>query len=95
MDEAEVVSLAVEASGRRKGIGRALLEQVLQRWRAEGVRHVYLEVKSTNQPARALYEACGFTEYGTRRAYYRDGTDAVLYRRTLDPPEFASTAVSG
>jgi ribosomal-protein-alanine N-acetyltransferase len=46
------------------------------------VHHVYLEVRETNAPARALYAAQGFREVGRRAQYYRRPVeDAIVLRR--------------
>jgi ribosomal protein S18 acetylase RimI-like enzyme len=56
------VYVAPEARG--KGIGRRLLEHVIDHARGR-VRQVHLSVTTTNAPAVALYEYLGFTRYGT------------------------------
>jgi RimJ/RimL family protein N-acetyltransferase len=75
------LGLMVAAEYRRRGIGRALLEQAV-RWAQEsGVRKLELHVFPWNEPALALYEAFGFEREGLRRAQYaRDGeyVDAIL-----------------
>jgi ribosomal-protein-alanine N-acetyltransferase len=43
-----------------------------------------LEVRKSNEPARRLYEAAGFSVSGERVAYYADGEDAVLMRLDLE-----------
>jgi ribosomal-protein-alanine N-acetyltransferase len=83
-DEAEILNVAVDATLRETGIGRALLEASLQTLRAAGVSAVFLEVRVSNAPARRLYEASGFAEVGRRRGYYDDPVeDAVVMRRGL------------
>ncbi len=52
--------LAVTARHRRKGAGRALLEDVLRRARDAGCAKVTLEVRDDNEPARRLYKRLGF-----------------------------------
>jgi L-phenylalanine/L-methionine N-acetyltransferase len=75
------LGLMVAAKYRRRGIGRALLEQAV-RWAQEsGVRKLELHVFTWNEPAVALYESFGFEREGLRRAHYaRDGeyVDAIL-----------------
>jgi ribosomal-protein-alanine N-acetyltransferase len=83
-DEAEVLTLAVAPARRRGGAGAALMHAVMIEWGSRGVRQAFLEVRVDNRPARALYEALGFREVGRRRAYYGDGTDALVMRLDLN-----------
>ena len=77
--QAEVVNLAVEPGLRRRGMGRAILDAVLQSWRDMGIHEAFLEVRESNVAARGLYAACGFRPSGVRKGYYPDsGEDAVL-----------------
>ncbi len=81
-DEGEILNLAVTPSGRRHGLGRALVQDILEALARRGVRHVYLEVRESNAPARALYSAHGFQEVGRRKQYYRRPVeDAIVLRR--------------
>jgi len=82
-DEAHVIRLAVDASRRRRGIGRALLD-ALGTWGAEvGAEALLLEVRAGNAPALALYARAGLSVEGRRPRYYPDGEDALLLRRPL------------
>jgi len=81
-DEGEILNLAVAPGGRRAGLGRALVKEVLAALAERGVEHVYLEVRESNAPARALYAAHGFVEAGRRKQYYRRPVeDAIVLRR--------------
>ena len=80
-DEGEILNLAVAPAGRRRGLGRALVEAMLDALRDRGVRQVYLEVRESNASARALYASGGFKEVGRRKAYYRRPVeDAIVLR---------------
>jgi ribosomal-protein-alanine N-acetyltransferase len=85
--EAEILSVAVAAARRRRGLARALLDLHLRRLAGLGTRAVFLEVDEDNAPARRLYQRAGFREIGRREAYYRDpagkGTAALVLRRDL------------
>jgi ribosomal-protein-alanine N-acetyltransferase len=83
VDEAEILTLAVDPGQRRRGIGTALLGAAMARATKLGAAFMFLEVAVTNDAARALYAAHGFTEAGLRRHYYTDGTDALILRSTL------------
>lgn len=79
LDEAEVLTIAVAAEHRRKGVAAALLEDHLSILAMERVRRLFLEVEEGNSAARALYERFGFVEKGRREGYYRkaDGLRAT------------------
>jgi ribosomal-protein-alanine N-acetyltransferase len=70
-DEGEILNLGVAGAHRRRGLGRALVQQVLAVLSTLGVRVVYLEVRESNAAARRLYEALGFSEVARRARYYR------------------------
>jgi ribosomal-protein-alanine N-acetyltransferase len=85
-DEAELLSLAVDRSCRREGLGRRLALRVLDSARIRGARRLFLEVADDNDPARALYATLGFQQVGVRKAYYvrPDGRrDALTLRAEL------------
>ena len=81
--EAELLRLAVAPRSRRRGLGRRLVEAGLESLRATGCSACYLEVRTTNHPAIALYEELDFRRAGQRRTYYADGTDALIMHRSL------------
>lgn len=80
--EAEILTLAVAPRARGRGLGRALVQAMLDAAHEDGATRVLLEVAESNAAARALYAGAGFTEIGRRPAYFRrsDGTreDALL-----------------
>lgn len=80
-DEVHILNLAVRPEERKTGIGRTLVELVLQ----EAVEHratiVTLEVRRENTAAMALYRSLGFSECGVRRNYYGRGQDAIIMSR--------------
>jgi ribosomal-protein-alanine N-acetyltransferase len=77
----EIMNLAVRSRG--QGWGRRLMHEFLASLSEKEGLEIRLEVSSQNQPAMALYEKCGFVEYGRRVHYYRDGTDAILMKRKI------------
>jgi [ribosomal protein S18]-alanine N-acetyltransferase len=86
-DEAEILSIAVAASHRGRGLSRDLLLTHLGHLAGRGVRTIFLEVEENNQPARRLYERAGFSVIGRRERYYRqpggEQLNALLMRRDL------------
>jgi len=82
------LGLMIASSHRRRGIGRALLEQAAAWARDAGVHKLELHVFPWNEPAIALYEAFGFEREGLRRDHYRrdgDYVDAILMAYRLPP----------
>lgn len=78
-DELQVMNIATLPDARRHGHASALLMDLIQTGRERGVRWVTLEVRRSNEAARALYSKFGFTEQGIRPRYYSDnGEDAVV-----------------
>lgn len=82
--EWELENIVVSPAARRRGLGAALLEELLIRTRASGSESVFLEVRESNQSARSLYEKVGFQTAGRRKGYYfKPQEDAILYRYDL------------
>jgi ribosomal-protein-alanine N-acetyltransferase len=86
-DEAEILSIAVAAGYRGRGLSRNLLLTHLGHLAGHGVRKIFLEVEENNQPARRLYERAGFSVAGRRERYYQqpggEQLNALLMRRDL------------
>lgn len=79
--EAEVHTIGVDPAHQHHGIGRTLLRGLLAA-ADEVSATVFLEVRTDNDAAKALYESEGFTVVGLRRRYYRpSGADAHTMRR--------------
>jgi ribosomal-protein-alanine N-acetyltransferase len=91
-DQAHVVTVAVEPLARRRGIGRLLVHALLSVAAEAGMTDATLEVRASNEPARALYRTYGFYEVGSRQRYYADnGEDAVIMTtEPLASPAFAT-----
>ncbi len=77
LDEAEIERIAVSKKYLRQGIASALMEYALNQMKQAGATKIYLEVREDNVPAINLYRKFGFVITGKRKAYYRDGTDAL------------------
>ncbi|HEX7253026.1 MAG TPA: N-acetyltransferase [Thermoanaerobaculia bacterium] len=81
--DGHVVTLDVSPSFRRRGLGKTLFSDLLQRFRRAGATGIRLEVEVENQPAIAFYRTFGFRP--TRRVsdYYGYGRDAWEMERKL------------
>jgi ribosomal-protein-alanine N-acetyltransferase len=86
-----VGNLGVIPEARRRGVARALLEDLLEHAGAAGAASLTLEVRVSNFAAQALYQAFGFRLAGLRRGYYRDtGEDALTMAWTAADAAVAS-----
>jgi ribosomal-protein-alanine N-acetyltransferase len=85
-DEAyHVMNIAVDPDHRRQGVGRAMLDALLDRGGRDA--NYTLEVRVSNAAAIALYESYDFRAVGTRRRYYADnGEDAIIMWRADGNP---------
>lgn len=80
----EIESVAVDAAGRRRGVGRSLCEAVIEWCREQGAMEMELEVRAGSDGAIALYAGLGFSVVGRRSGYYREpDEDAVLMQLKL------------
>jgi ribosomal-protein-alanine N-acetyltransferase len=86
-DEAEILTIAVDAAHQGKGVGRALLSENLRQAANARAKAMFLEVAEDNAPALTLYKRFGFVKVGERAGYYRraDGTraTALVMRKLL------------
>ncbi len=84
VDELDIHNVAVHPGYRRRGIGRTMLEGLIDSAAARGFRRMTLEVRRSNDAAQGLYRLLGFEFCGLRRGYYSDnGEDAWLMERRL------------
>ncbi len=70
LDEWHLLNLCVDPAVQHRGVGRFLLERLLDSARAAGAGCLILEVRAGNHAAIALYESAGFADIGLRKAYY-------------------------
>jgi ribosomal-protein-alanine N-acetyltransferase len=86
-DESEILSIAIDAGYRGRGLSRDLLLTHLGHLAGHGARSSFLEVEENNQPARRLYERAGYAVVGRRERYYQQAggeqLNALLMRRDL------------
>lgn len=84
--EAHILNLCIHPSSQRLGLGRQLLDALLERAHQCEVRKVFLEVRPSNKAALNLYYSIGFEQIGVRPAYYQAAfgrEDAVVLSLAL------------
>jgi ribosomal-protein-alanine N-acetyltransferase len=77
-DELHINNVAVRDDYRRRGVGRALLNLILERGKRSGIPCAFLELRAGNSAALALYEECGFRVTAQRSKYYSDPVEDAL-----------------
>jgi ribosomal-protein-alanine N-acetyltransferase len=85
--EAHILNLCVREEFRCRGVGRRLMDYLLERGRVAGMKEAFLEVRPSNTVAIRLYQSMGFRQVGLRRGYYQavgGREDAAVLRRMLD-----------
>ena len=85
--EAHVLNICVSGAYRCRGIGRRLLNHLLQVAVHHGAQDALLETRPSNAPALRLYRGLGFTPVGTRRGYYQaigGREDAIVLKRHIE-----------
>jgi ribosomal-protein-alanine N-acetyltransferase len=85
--EAHVLNLCVNEAMRGRGVGRQMLQLLVERSAQAGMQDVFLEVRPSNLHAIALYQSVGFIEVGRRRGYYQavDGREDALVLKLSIP----------
>lgn len=83
-EELRLMNLAVQASMRRRGVGRALVTEAIRQGLTHTATRAVLEVRASNEQAQSLYCRLGFVESGRRPRYYSNpDEDAVLMEMDL------------
>lgn len=77
-EEADITNVAVAEEFRNRGIGRKLLQTLLEKGRGAGIERFTLEVRASNLPAIHLYESLGFETAGVRKDFYRKPKEDAL-----------------
>ena len=82
LGEADMMNIAVSPDCRRKGVAQSLVEALIADLKEKDVHCLTLEVRASNEPAKALYGKLGFCEVGRRPNYYRNPKeDALILRK--------------
>ncbi|MFN2442315.1 MAG: GNAT family N-acetyltransferase [Thermoanaerobaculia bacterium] len=80
---AMILSLAVDAEMRGRGVARRLLSVLTDRLTASGITEVSLTVHPDNRAARDLYLGLGFQDRGSEADYFGEGQPRLILGRTL------------
>ena len=82
LGESDMMNVAVHPDYRRKGIAEALCNVLIEALKKKENHCLTLEVRASNEPAKALYEKLGFIQVGLRKNYYRNPKeDACILRK--------------
>jgi ribosomal-protein-alanine N-acetyltransferase len=81
----ELHDIAVKGSYKKKGIGRLMMEFMMETARDKGVEEMFLEVRQSNVEAVRFYEKFGFMQIDVRKNYYNNPVEnALVYRLLMD-----------
>lgn len=84
--DGDIQTIAVAPSARRHGLGRLMMQRLIEEASERDATQVFLEVRADNPNARALYDSLGFEQIGVRKAYYQpDNVDAQVMRLVIEP----------
>ena len=79
LDEGYITNIAVTASARGRGIGKALADALINFGKGKNLAFISLEVRESNTPAISLYTKCGFKDCGKRKSFYQNPKeDAII-----------------
>jgi ribosomal-protein-alanine N-acetyltransferase len=87
--DAHIMTLAVSAPFRRRGLGTRLMASLIDGALQDGAEHLTLEVRISNEAARALYEKFGFSTVGMRPGYYKGEDALVMWAIDASGPAYA------
>ncbi|MGN0765092.1 MAG: ribosomal protein S18-alanine N-acetyltransferase [Christensenellales bacterium] len=81
LDEADVNNIAVDSAWQNKGIGSALMLDMIDECKQRDISAITLEVGANNVVAQRLYDKWGFRQEGLRKKYYNNTEDAIIMWR--------------
>lgn len=90
LDEAHVMTLAVQEDYRRRGVAMRILLELIREVEVKGARFLTLEVRRSNQVAIDLYSKLGFQIMGERKHYYIDNLEnaLIMWTENITAPEY-------
>ncbi len=80
-DKADLMNLAVRLDHQGKGVGKMLVEALVEALKEFGVRSLTLEIRESNSVAVGLYHEFGFEQVGRRKGCYRNPREDGLVLR--------------
>ena len=84
LDEAEIPNVCVKSSARKQGVGKKMMNELIEEAKKLGISTLFLEVRESNAAARALYKSLGFAEDGIRKNFYEQPVEhAILMSKAL------------
>lgn len=81
--DVEIMNIAVAPTFQRQGVAQELLQWLCADVKTHGCESIFLEVRTSNVAAQALYQRHGFETIGTRPQYYANGEDALIMALSL------------
>ena len=82
LGETDMMNIAIHPDHRKRGIATELIEALIHGLTERGSHSLMLEVRASNEPAKALYTKMGFESVGVRKNYYRNPReDALILRK--------------
>lgn len=94
--EGHIMNVAVDPQQQGQGLGRRVLNELVDESKSRGAESLTLEVRVGNGPALALYRRAGFAPVGVRSGYYGQGEDAlVMWLHDLQAETSVSTSEGG
>jgi ribosomal-protein-alanine N-acetyltransferase len=82
-ESAEIISLAVDPTWRRKGVGTILTNSLIDHFKEKRLKEIFLHVRTKNKEGISFYQKLGFKILKTIKNYYRNGDSAFLMRKEI------------
>lgn len=78
LEDADIINIAVKKTYQGLGIGKCILNELIEQLKSRGIQNIFLEVRVSNIPAQKLYKSFGFITLTKRERYYINGEDALV-----------------
>lgn len=79
----EILNFCVDVNNQNKGIGKSILNNIIDKYKKEGCKNIILDVRENNLRAIHVYESFGFKLIFKREKYYNDLCNALIYEKKL------------